>query len=254
MKASMRLPAAFIRRALHLAFFVTACIGLPTLAVAENLLIGAGAGYRRPVAELSVAFEKKTGHHVEQIYGHPGGLVAQARESGKIEIIVGDKAYLSQVKDLPFAQWIDLGRGRMVFAWPRGGKALSAGYANAAQYKRIAIADPKAAIYGIAATEFIANAKLSDVWQGAIFAVSMVPQVSAYLANGEVDGGFVNLTEALGVADKIGGYQEVDQKLYTPIGITGAVISGFEDRAAVRAFTGFLSTPEASAILDKHGL
>ena len=84
--------------------------------------------------------------------------------------------------------------------------------------------------------------------------VATVPQVSAYLVSGEVDAGFINLTEALGVRERIGGYLEIDRALYSPIRIVGGIVKGFEHQESVEALATFLKSDEAREILGKHGL
>lgn len=223
-------------------------------AVADTLLIAAGAGYKRPMAELATAFEKKTGTHIEQIYGHMAGVISQAKQSGQVAIIFGDKSYLEKVDGLAFAGFLPVGEGRLVVAWPRGSSLSTPADLAEGRFARIAMPDTKAAIYGIAATEFLKKSQLDTRIKEKLQVVSTVPQVSAYLVSGEIDAGFINLTEALGIKDKIGGYQEIERSQYSPIHIVGAVVQGFENAAAVKALQQFLESPEARAITEKHGL
>lgn len=223
-------------------------------ALAETLLIGAGAGYKRPVSELSAAFEKKTGIRVEQIYGHMGGVISQAKQSGQVAVIFGDLSYLSKAEGIAFSKFLPLGDGRLVVAWPKGSDLKNPAGLTEARFARIAIPDTKSAIYGIAATEFIQRNNLAAALKDKLQVVATVPQVSAYLISGEVDAGFINLTEALGIKDKIGGYLELDQNYYNRIRIVGGVVEGFGEQPAVLQLQQFVETPEARSILEKHGL
>ena len=192
----------------------------------ETLLIAAGAGYKRPITELCNAFEKKSGIRVEQIYGHMAGVVSQAQQSEQVAIIFGDLAYLGKVERLAFAGFAALGNGRLVVAWPKGSVLASPNELADKRFTRIAIPDPKAAIFGIAATEYLQRSKLAPLVAGRLQVASTVPQVSAYLISGEVDACFINLTEALAIRDKIGGYVEIDPGLYSTIRIVGGVKIG----------------------------
>jgi len=223
-------------------------------ALAETLLIGAGAGYKRPVSELSAAFKKKTGIRVEQIYGHMGGVISQAKQSGQVAVIFGDLSYLSKAEGIAFSKFLPLGDGRLVVAWPKGSDLKSPAALTEPRFARIAIPDTKSAIYGIAATEFIQRNNLAAALKDKLQVVATVPQVSAYLISGEVDAGFINLTEALGIKDKIGGYLELDQNYYNRIRIVGGVVDGFGEQPAVLQLQQFVETPEARSILEKHGL
>lgn len=84
--------------------------------------------------------------------------------------------------------------------------------------------------------------------------VANVPQVSAYLVSGEVDAGFINLTDALGVRERIGGFLEIDPALYDEVRIVAGVVEGRESLPGVEALAAYLASPEAQAILTRHGL
>lgn len=223
-------------------------------AFAQNLLIAAGAGYKRPVGELCAAFQKQSGIKVEQVYGNMGNIVAQTKQGGEIAVIFGDHAFLAGVDGLDFASFLPLGNGRLVVAWPTGGKLGTPAELTDARFARIAMPNPKAAIYGIAASEFMERSKLKAALQDRLQVVATVPQVSAYLISGDIDAGFINLTEALAIAPKIGGYQEIDGALYTPIRIVGGVLRTQAQRAEVLALGRFLESDEARAILKRNGL
>lgn len=223
-------------------------------AFADSLLIAAGAGYKRPVAELCEAFQKHSGQKVNQIYGNMGNIVAQIRQSGEIAVVFGDHAYLAAVNGLDVANYLPLGNGRLVVAWPSGGQLAAVNELKTAKFARIALPNPKAAIYGIAASEFLERSGLAAPLKDRLQVVATVPQVSAYLISGEVNAGFINLTEALAIQPKIGGYREIDAKLYSPIRIVGGVLRNHAQRPEVQALGRFLETPEARGILARHGL
>lgn len=227
---------------------------LMRLGIAETLLVAAGAGYKRPVFEMAVEFERKTGIRVEQIYGHMAGVVEQARQSGQVAVVFGDLFYLEKVQGISFAGFLPLGEGRLVVGWPKGGELKAVADLVQPRFARIAIPDTKSAIFGIAANEFIQRNGLASQLQSRLQVVATVPQVSAYLISGDVDAGFINLTEALANKDKIGGYLEIDRGLYPAIRIVGAIVQGFEQQASVMRLRKFLESPEARDILDKHGL
>lgn len=201
------------------------------------------------------AFERKTGTHVEQIYGHMGSAISQAKQSGQVAVIFGDLSYLAKTEELSFVEFMPVGDGRLVIAWPKSGDALKkASDLAEITYKRIGLPNAKAAIYGIAATEFLQRSGLENQVKERLQVVATVPQVSAYLVSGDIDAGFINFTEALGIKDKIGGYLEIDQALYSPVRIVAGVVKGYENETNVKALQAYLKSPEARAIAAKHGL
>ena len=66
--------------------------------------------------------------------------------------------------------------------------------------------------------------------------------------------GFLNLTHALNVQDKLGGYIVLEQEYYDPISIVIGVMDIPAPEEKLNAFLTFLTSPEAQTIIRKHGL
>jgi len=236
---------------------VLACLALAVAlpaSAAESLTIAAGAGYRRPVSELATAFERHSGIRLEAFFGHMGQVLAQARQSDRIAVVVGDQSFLEHAGQLAFVRYLPAGRGRLVLAWPTGQTLGSPAELVDSRFARIALPDEHQAVYGKAASQFLARSGLAKALEARLLRVSNVPQVSAYLVSGEVDAGFLNLTDVLGVRERIGGFLEIDPGLYDEVRIVAGVIKGRETLPGVEALAEFLATPEAKAILARHGL
>jgi molybdate transport system substrate-binding protein len=122
------------------------------------------------------------------------------------------------------------------------------------EFKRIGIPDQAQAIYGKAGRQFLQRSGLASQIDPRLVAVATVPQVTSYVASGEVDAGFVNATEALGVAGNLGGQVEVAPELYDAVEVACAILSPAKDAAVAAAFAAFLDTAPARAILTRHGL
>jgi molybdate transport system substrate-binding protein len=224
-----------------------------TAAQAEPLMVASGAGYKKFVSDLAAAYEQHSGKKLELVFGNMGQVAAQAKGSGKIHIIVGEKGFLQQ-SGLPLASFVDLGRGILVLAWPKAGHALTLADLTKPEIRRIAMPDEKKAIYGKAGAEALAKAGLTEKVKDKLLVVATVPQVTSYLALGEVDAGLANLTDVMSLGGQIGGYVKVDPSLYAPIVIGAAVLEAGKGDAEVRAFTGFLATPQVREIARRHGL
>lgn len=244
--------------ALHRRIVLFACLLLPLAPwgarAQEALMVAAGAGYKRPVAELAGAFERKSGRRVEQFYGNMGQVLAQARQGGRVAVVFGDLAFLEKSTEVAFAGFLPVGEGRLVLAWPKGRELREAAEVADKRFSRIAVADVQHAVYGKAALEYLDSSGLRTAVADRLVMVATVPQVSSYLVTGEVDAGFLNLTEALAIRERIGGYLEIDRKLHSPIRIVGGLVKEFEADAGTKALVAFLGSAEAKAILEKHGL
>jgi len=229
---------------------VLALFSLPALA-GDTLLVASGAGYKTVVEALATAYAHQSGTSVDRIYGNMGQIIGQAKTSGKVDLVIGEEGFLRS-SDLPLAESTALGKGRLVVAWPTGkGEPTDL---SASAVARIALPDPKRAIYGKAAAEYLENSGQRKTLENKLVIVGTVPQVFSYLATGEVDAGFMNLTQAVAAADKIGGYREMDEKLYKPIVISCIRTENSPSPDAARKFAEFLGTETAQAIITAHGL
>lgn len=119
--------------------------------------------------------------------------------------------------------------------------------------KQFAYPDPKAAIYGRAARQYLDNLGTNAVTKDKILEIASVPQVTSYVVKGEIDAGFVNRTAARANKEKIGGSEEVT-KGYAPIHMIVAVVKGHEGDRDVQHFLTFLQSEQAKKILMKHGI
>ena len=202
---------------------------------AETLNVASAKGYKKPMTKLFKQFEATSGISVTPIFGNMRQVISQTELSGKVSVVVGDRAFLER-SSLQVASMLPLGNGRLVLAYPKGSSLARIDAIADAEVKKIAMPDPKKAIYGKAATQYLKNSGLEAKVGGKLLTVGTVPQVSSYLIAGEI------------------GYIEADQKLYTPIHIVCAVVAGHEGDKSVAAFSAFLKTAEARAILEASGL
>ncbi|PTV97389.1 molybdate transport system substrate-binding protein [Rhodobacter aestuarii] len=235
-----------MRKKLAIFALLTVCA---TSAWAEGLTVASGAGYRRPMAQVFAAYEAQGGESIGQVYGNMGQVLGQARESGQIAMVCGDRKVLAKAEGLTFTRFVPLGAGKLVVAYAKGQSLRAAEDIAQASVTRIGIPDAKAAIYGKAGREYLAASGLGDQVGAKLISVQTVPQVTAYLTTGEVEAGFLNITDAIGAGAAIGGYVPVDPALYSPIEIACGLLS---DEAA--GFAAFLETPTAKAIMAANGL
>lgn len=222
-------------------------IAFATQSVAAEATLAAAAGYRRPLTELASAYASKSGNQILQIYGHVGQVIAQAQQSDQISLVCGDKAGLDGAKGLSFGSWVSLG------AYRKGITLSSAEDVAETSLKRIGIPDQANAIYGKAGRQFLDRAGLAAAVDTRLVPVAMVPQVTSYLATGELDAGFINATDAIGAGDTIGGFVKVDPGRYDAVDVACGVRAG-EVPVALSGFLTFLATAEAHTILGRYGL
>jgi molybdate transport system substrate-binding protein len=218
-----------------------------SLVSAQELLVGAAAGYKKPLESLFVDFSvQQPNTKVKRFYGNVTQVLKQAEADGRVDLVVGDEKFINK-SGLTTHQRIVLGNGQLVIAYRRG---VTVSQASQLQGLRVAMPDAKQAIFGQAAAEWLDKQGLS---LPGMKTVSSIPQVAAYVSSGEVDAGFLNLTEALALGEKIGGYWLLNPADYTPIVIQAALLTANPD-ADLAALADFLASQSAQQKLRDAGL
>jgi molybdate transport system substrate-binding protein len=223
--------------------------------MAQDLMIAAGAGYKKPVNEIVGLYEQETGKKVNAIYGNIQMVASQAQQTGEISCIIGDKKFLKKIENVvSFTGYYPIGEGQLVLAYRKGIAIDKPEDLLTDQVKTIFMPQDGKAIYGIAAAETLKSYGYSGQLAPKVTQVATVPQVVSYLLTGEVDAGFINLTEALANKDKLGGYFVVDKSKYSPIMIVAGVVKGFEAQPETQQFIKLVSSGKALPIYKKYGL
>lgn len=237
-------------------FFVWFIIGLVftvNTVFAQTITIVSGAGYKRPLIQVAKLYEEKTGHKIDAVFGNMSQIASQAKMSGKVAVIFGDRHFFDK-SGILFSSYHKVGKGTLVLAYRKGLQINMISDIETGAVKRLALPDSAKAIYGLAAVQYLKNTGLYQKVENKCLTVSTVPQVSSYLILKEVDAGFINLTDAIGIKDQIGGYLEADRAKYSPIQIEAGVVKGFENSSLTAELLQFLKTPEVKKILEEYGL
>ena len=242
-------------------FTILLILLLTTHVLAGTIQIAVAANVSYAIEDLKDAFSKEHPEtKVQVILGSSGKLTAQIKNGAPYQLFMsanmtypealykqktavskpviyaeGTLAYLS-VK--PY----DLSKGLDILKDP--------------QIKRIAVANPKTAPYGIAAREALKNAQLYDAVKSKFIFGESVSQTVSYTVTA-ADLGFIaksSLYSKQMQKYKEGkNWREVDPKLYTPIAQGIVILKKGESNAEVKAFYDFILSDTAKEILKKFG-
>jgi len=224
-----------------------------TEAFAAEITIASGAGYKRPVLEITSLYQKKTGNRIAAVFGNMSQIISQVNMSGTVSVVLGDRKFFDR-SGLAFVEYQPVGQGKLVFAYRKGLKPDGIEEITGKDITRIGLPDSAKAIYGEAASGFLQNSTLLKDVSEKLLKLSTVPQVSSYLISGEIDAGFINLTDAIGIKGLIGGWLPADTTLYDPVLIEAGILKGHGKNLNVQSFVAFFETEEACRILKKYGL
>ena len=130
--------------------------------------------------------------------------------------------------------------------------AKGLGVLGTPEVKKISIANPRVAPYGIAAMQIIENAGLSKAVEGKIAQGENIGQSVQFVDTGAADIGLVAFSLIKNKA-KPEEYIEIDQALYEPIKQGFVVTKYGKNNNTAFAFADFVFTKEAQDVFVKYG-
>jgi molybdate transport system substrate-binding protein len=227
---------------------------------AQTITVAAAANMKYAVTDIAKEFSKDTGIDVKIITGASGKLTQQIMSGAPYD------AFLSADVEYPakLAQGGYTTTPSQVYAygtlilWSTTGADLSKGVAVVADpsVKKIALANPKTAPYGIEAINAMKYAKVTDAATGKIITAESISQVGAYVTTKAVDVGFMAKSIVLAPEMKnVGKWVEVDDKAYNTIdqAMVGLKNGSPENQIAAKKFLRYMGSPKAITILIANG-
>jgi molybdate transport system substrate-binding protein len=225
-------------------------------ALADDVPVAVAANFTEPVKEIAAAFNAKTGHHLVLSFGSSGQFYTQISQGAPFEVFLSADAERPQrlereglgVPGTRFTYAV----GRLVLFSKTPGLVDDKGAVLAGgAFNKIAIADPTAAPYGVAATQVMQRLKVYARLQSKIVKGTSLTQTYQFVDSGAAELGFVALSQVIGAAG--GSRWLVPATLHAPIDQQAILLYAGDKKPAARAFLQFLKGPEALAIIKRYG-
>ena len=229
------------------------------VAHADTVSVAVAANFTAPMQKIAAQFEQDTGHKAQLSFGATGKFYAQIAHGAPFGVLLAaDDTTPEKIGKE------GLGDGSTRFTYAIGQLVLwskQPGYVDAegkvlhkTDWQHIAIANPKLAPYGLAATQAMdklgLTAKLQPRWvQG-----ENIAQTYQFVATGNAQLGFVALSQVM-VDGKIaqGSAWQVPAQLHDPIRQDAALLLPGKDSAAAAALLKYLRGDKARAIIQAYG-
>ncbi len=237
-----------------------ASLAFASALAAQTITVAAAANLKYALDDITAVFTKETGIDVKIITGASGKLTQQIMSGAPYD------AFLSADVEYPakLAQAGLTTTPAQVYAygtlilWSDTGVDLSKGVSILADpsVKRIAVANPKTAPYGIEAMNAMKYYKVADDATPKIITAESISQVGAYVTTKAVDVGFMAKSIVLSPEMKnVGKWIEVDPKAYNTIDQAMVCLKNGspENQIAAKKFIRFMSSAKAQAILKANG-
>ena len=243
-------------------FFTWCLIVIVMLAVApafaEQVLVAVAANFVPPFREIATEFEKSTGHQLQVAGGSSGNFYTQIKNGAPFEVffsadmerpkLLEDEGF--GVKDSRFTYAI----GRLVLWSPNADLIKGEETLRFKQYKRLAIANPKTAPYGLAAMQAMQKLEIWDSLQPHIVMGENLGQTMGFIESGNAQLGFVALSQVMDPKIKGKGSRwDVPTTLHEPIKQDVILLTKGKDNPAAKALMWFMSGHRAKAVIERYG-
>lgn len=246
-----------IQRLLTSCLFVLVMMAV-TPAFAEQVLVAVAANFLPPFREVALEFEKTTGHTLRVVSGSSGNFHTQIQNGAPFDVFFSADNERPKkledeglgVKDTRFTYAI----GRLVLWSPNADLVKGEETLRSKHFKRIAIANPKTAPYGVAAMQTMQKLELWDHLQSQIVMGENLGQTIGFIESGNVQLGFLALSQVLDPKIKGKGSRwDVPAHLHEPIQQDVILLIKGKDNPAAKALMEFMVGPQAKAIIERYG-
>lgn len=226
---------------------------------AEQATIAVAANFTAPMKAIVAQFEKTSPHQIRLSFGSSGKFFAQIRQGAPYDVLFSadqekPNALIMQkmaVGDSCFTYAL----GKLVL-WSAdkqlllsGSKALLNG-----NFKKLALANPRLAPYGLAAQQVLEHLSLKPAVSGKLVLGENIAQTFQFIHSGNAELGFVAVSQLAALqADKRGSSWEIPANLYTPIRQDAVLLTRASNNAAARALIEFTKTPAARTLIENYG-
>ncbi|HXG93683.1 MAG TPA: molybdate ABC transporter substrate-binding protein [Blastocatellia bacterium] len=254
MKIVLRLFRAALSLIAMLAF--TALLALNCSPRKADLLVAAAADLTPAFEELGQKFEQQTGKKITFTFGSTGNLTKQIENGAPFDLFAA--ANIEYIEQLERQELIVPGtkqlyaRGRITI-WTRADSPIqirSLEDLARSDVKRIAIANPEHAPYGVAAREALQSAGIWQSVESKIAPAENVRQALQYAETGNADAAIVALSLSV---QSSGRWALVPEDLHRPLDQALAIIKDSKHEQLARQFADFINSPEGRAVMRKYG-
>ena len=230
-------------------------ITIVSVASASEILVSAASDLTGAFKEIGEMYEKESGNRVVFNFGSTGILAQQIEGGAPVDLFAAaNKRYVDELEKkgliIPETKRV-YAIGRIVLATPKEGVKLNSVEELARpDIKRIAIANPSHAPYGMAAKEAMEKNGIWNKIKDKVVYAENIRQAMQYLETANVDAAILALSVTIGSDVN---YTPIPQELYSPIEQTLAVIKGGKNEKKARELAEFINGPKGRAVMDRYG-
>mgnify|MGYP002713172974 CR=1 FL=1 len=243
------IPSVFV-----LLGYATAVTG----AEAAEVRIGVAANFVATLEQMAGPFERRYGHRMVISSGSTGKLYAQISNGAPYDLfLAADRARPERLEaegeGVPGTRFT-YALGRIVL-WSKQPhqQGDSSAVLTRGQFRRLAIANPLTAPYGLAAQQVMQQLGVWELLQPKLVRGENIAQTFQFVASGNAELGFIAPAQLRARGEPIGTAWEIPAKLHRPIEQQALLLRGARQPQAAQAFLTFLRSDEVHGILQRFG-
>ena len=221
-----------------------------------EIIVAAASDLTPAFEELGKLFEQETATKVTFMFGSTGNLARQVENGAPVDLFAAaNLSFIEQLeqKGLILSDTKALyARGRITL-WTRADSGLQLERLEdltRADVKRIAIANPEHAPYGVAAREAFEKIGAWSAVESKLVLGENVRQALQYAETGNADAAIVALSLSV---QSNGRWMMIPEELHNPLDQALAVIKNSQHEQQARQFAQFINGPQGRPVMRKYG-
>ena len=230
-----------------------------TLAQADEVQVAVAANFVGPMQKIAAQFEIDTGHKAIVVAGATGKFYAQIKNGAPFEVFLAaddeTPARLEKEGATVAGSRFTYAIGKLVL-WSAKPNVIDAHgeVLKTANFRHLALANPKVAPYGAAALQTLTALGLLASLQPKFVQAENIAQTYQFVATGNATAGFVAMSQVFEAGKlKSGSAWIVPAKLHNPIRQDAVILEKGRGKPAAAALVKYLQNERIKALIKSYG-
>ncbi|MGN8277049.1 molybdate ABC transporter substrate-binding protein [Pseudomonas sp. SMV71] len=226
---------------------------------AAEVQVAVAANFTAPIQAMAADFEKDTGHKLVAAYGATGQFYTQIKNGAPFEVFLAaddtTPARLESEGDTVKGSRFTYAVGTLALWSAKDSYVDDQGQVlKHDAFQHLSIANPKAAPYGLAATQVLDKLGLAAQVKSKLVEGQNITQAYQFVSTGNAELGFVALSQIYKDGKLTNGSAWiVPSELHDPIKQDAVILDKGRNNPAAAALMDYLKGPKAAAILQAYG-
>ncbi len=228
-------------------------------AFADEVQVAVAANFTAPIQAIAKDFEQDTGHKLVASFGATGQFYTQIKNGAPFEVFLSaddtTPAKLEQEGESVKGSRFTYAIGTLALWSAKEGYVDDKGEVlKGNTFEHLSIANPKAAPYGLAATQVLDKLGVTAATKPKIVEGQSITQAYQFVSTGNAELGFVALSQIYKEGKLTSGSAWiVPANLHEPIKQDAVILNKGKDNAAAKALIEYLKGPKAAAVIKSFG-